>query len=188
VRFFFFFWSRKPFPHPLRRLHLGFNIIPIHPRLFSCYDCSKISHTHTRCSSSSFIVTLSLIRRTACARAQFSRCSSTTNTHSETGQMAVCRQNLPLGALNSRSAPSMLVGALFKKFGLFLNTPRILYFIKYSPRRRIFQGEVQILLIRCVCFIPAPILAALSHRRPASAGTSCDRHADDSDERNSLYS
>jgi hypothetical protein len=30
-----------------------------------------------------------LIRRTACARAQFSRCSSTTNAQSETGQMAV---------------------------------------------------------------------------------------------------
>jgi hypothetical protein len=29
---------------------------------------------------------------------------------------------LPLGALSSRSAPSMLVGALFKMFGLFLNT------------------------------------------------------------------
>ena len=38
-----------------------------------------------------------LIRRTACARAQFSGCSSTTNAHSETGQMAVCCQNLPLG-------------------------------------------------------------------------------------------
>jgi hypothetical protein len=32
--------------------------------------------------------------------------------------MAVC-QNLPLDALSSRSAPSMLVGELFKKFGLF---------------------------------------------------------------------
>jgi hypothetical protein len=31
-------------------------------------------------------------------------------------------QNLPLGALSSRSAPSVLVGELFKKFGLFLNT------------------------------------------------------------------
>jgi hypothetical protein len=48
-----------------------------------------------------------------------SKCSSTTNAHSRMGQMAVC-QNLPLGAL-SRSAPSVLVGALFKKFGLFLN-------------------------------------------------------------------
>jgi hypothetical protein len=56
------------------------------------------------------------------ARAQFSGCSSTTNAHSETGQMAVCCQNLPLGALSSRSAPSLLVGELFKKFGLFLNT------------------------------------------------------------------
>jgi hypothetical protein len=36
--------------------------------------------------------------------------------------MAVCFQNLPLGALSSHSAPSMLVGALFKKFGLFFNT------------------------------------------------------------------
>jgi len=71
---------------------------------------------HTRCFSSSFSVTLSQIWRTACARAQFSRCSSTTSAHSETGQMAVCCQNLRLGAL------SVLVGTLFKKFGLFLNT------------------------------------------------------------------
>jgi hypothetical protein len=48
-----------------------------------------------------------------------------TNAHSETGQMAVCCQNLPLGGLSSRSSPFVLVGALFKKFGLFLNTPRI---------------------------------------------------------------
>jgi hypothetical protein len=89
--------------------------------------CSKISHTHTharaRCSSSSFIVTLSPIRRTACARAQFSGCMSTTNAHSETGQMAICYQILTLGALGSRSAFSVLFGALFKKFSLFLNTP-----------------------------------------------------------------
>jgi hypothetical protein len=35
--------------------------------------------------------------------------------------MAVCCQNLPLGALSSRSALSVLVGELFKKFSLFLN-------------------------------------------------------------------
>ena len=45
-----------------------------------------------------------------------------TNAHSKTGQMAICRQNLLLGALSSRSTPSVLVGALFKKSGLFLNT------------------------------------------------------------------
>ena len=39
-----------------------------------------------------------------------------TNAHSETGKMAVCCQNLPLGAFSSRSALSMLVGELFKKF------------------------------------------------------------------------
>jgi hypothetical protein len=39
--------------------------------------------------------------------------------------MAVCCQNLMLGALSSRSAFSLLVGALFKKFGLFLN--RVVY-------------------------------------------------------------
>jgi hypothetical protein len=60
--------------------------------------------------------------RTACARAEFSGCCSTTNAHSETGKMAVCCQNLPLGALSSRSAFSLLVGELFKKFSLFLNT------------------------------------------------------------------
>jgi hypothetical protein len=36
--------------------------------------------------------------------------------------MAVCCQNLPLGALSSRSALSVLLGALLKKFGLFLNS------------------------------------------------------------------
>jgi hypothetical protein len=39
--------------------------------------------------------------------------------------MAVCCQNLTLGTLNNRRSLSVLVGALFKKFGLFLNTPRI---------------------------------------------------------------
>jgi hypothetical protein len=48
-----------------------------------------------------------------------------TNAHSKMGQMAVCCQNLPLGALSSHSAPSVLIGALFKMFGLLLNTPRI---------------------------------------------------------------
>jgi hypothetical protein len=47
-----------------------------------------------------------------------------TNAQSETGQMAVCCQNLTLGALSSRNALSVLVGALIKKFGFFLNTPR----------------------------------------------------------------
>jgi hypothetical protein len=55
--------------------------------------------------------------------AQYNGCSTTTNAHSETGQMAVCCQSLTLGALSSRSALSVLVGALFKKFILFLNKP-----------------------------------------------------------------
>jgi len=45
--------------------------------------------------------------------------------HSETGQMAVCYQNLTQGALSSHSVLSMLVGALFKKFCLFLNVPHM---------------------------------------------------------------
>jgi hypothetical protein len=66
------------------------------------------------------------IRRTACAHAQFSGCSPTTNAHSESAQMTVCCQNRTLGELSSRSALSVLVGALFIKFGLFLNMPGIL--------------------------------------------------------------
>ena len=88
------------------------------------------THTHTRCSSNSFIVTLSLIRRTACSRAQFSGCSSTTNAHSETRQMVVCCHNLTLGAPSSRSDFSVLIGSLFKKFCLFSNTPCI-FTLKY---------------------------------------------------------
>jgi hypothetical protein len=62
-------------------------------------------------------------------RAQFSGCSSTTNAYSGTGQMAVCCQNLTLGALSSRSPLSMPVGVFFKKFGLFLNPPYIYIYI-----------------------------------------------------------
>ena len=36
-----FFGQGDPFPHPLRQLHLGFNIISINPRLISCYDVLK---------------------------------------------------------------------------------------------------------------------------------------------------
>jgi hypothetical protein len=43
---------------------------------------------------------------------------------SETGQMAVCCQTLMLGAFISRSTLSVLVEELFKKFCLFLKTPR----------------------------------------------------------------
>jgi hypothetical protein len=66
-----------------------------------------------------------------------------TNAHSETGQMAICCQNLLLGALSSRSAPSVLVGALFKKFGLFLNTPRSgqRIGILISNNVKIYKGE-----------------------------------------------
>jgi hypothetical protein len=39
--------------------------------------------------------------------------------------MAVCCQNLPLDALSSRSAPSMLVGELFKKFDFFFEHAEI---------------------------------------------------------------
>jgi hypothetical protein len=41
------------------------------------------------------------------------------------GQMAVYCQNLTLGVLSSCITLSVLVGILFKKFGLFLNTRRI---------------------------------------------------------------
>jgi len=66
---------------------------------------------------------MSLIQRTACARAQFSGYSSMANAHSKMGQMAIWCQNLMLSALSSRSALPMLVGMLFKKFGIFLNIP-----------------------------------------------------------------
>jgi hypothetical protein len=69
--------------------------------------------------------TESALRLLSAPSARFSGCSSTTNYHSETGQMAVCCHNLTLGALSSCSALSMLVGALFKKARLFFNNPRI---------------------------------------------------------------
>jgi len=51
--------------------------------------------------------------------------------------MAVYCQNLTLGALSSRSALSMLVGALFKKFGLCLKTPRILQYTNYEQQHKV---------------------------------------------------
>jgi len=94
---------------PLIALHLVHTVLPVClVKQLKCL-CKFLpslqqNFTHTHCSSSSFIVTLSLIRQTACACAQFSGCSLTTNAHSQTGQIAVCCQNLTQGALNSRSA------------------------------------------------------------------------------------
>jgi hypothetical protein len=93
-------------------------------KIFTKFAAKFHTHTHTG-SSSSFIVTLSIIRRTACAHAQFSGCSSTTKAHSKTGQMAVCCQNLTLGGLSSCRALSVLVGVLFEKFDPFLNMPPV---------------------------------------------------------------
>jgi hypothetical protein len=45
--------------------------------------------------------------------------------------MAVRCQNLPPGALSNRSAPALLVGDLFKKSGLFLNTPYMFDEVKW---------------------------------------------------------
>ena len=96
----------------------------------------------------------SLIRRTACARAQFSGCSSTTNAQSETGQMVVCSQDLTLGVL-CHSALSGLVGALFKKFGLFLNNTRMFLCHRHLEERNFTHIFLKLLdktelLKRCV--------------------------------------
>jgi len=48
------FGSRRPLTHPLRRLHLGFNIIPINPCLISCYDVLKKLFI-TICSGKQFL-------------------------------------------------------------------------------------------------------------------------------------
>ena len=109
----------------LRSAHIVLPICLVKQLKCLCKIFTKFAaRFHTHMFFSSFIVTLSLIRRTACARAQISGCSSTTNVHSEMGPMAVCCQNLMLGVLSSRTALSVLAVALFKKFGLFLNTPR----------------------------------------------------------------
>ena len=92
---------------------------------------------HQRYSSRSFIVTLSLIRRTACARAQFNGCSSAINDQKETGQIAVYCQNLRLGSLCSLSALSMLIGALFRKFCLFLSPVEIILETKQNATSRV---------------------------------------------------
>jgi hypothetical protein len=103
-----------------------FTVVPSKGVFFHCWNASwNALSVMARSSLIAFsrISSMSLIRRIACALAQFRGCSSTTNVHDETGQMAVFCQNLTLGALSSRGALSMLVGALFEKFGLFLNTP-----------------------------------------------------------------
>ena len=76
---------------------------------------------------------MSLIRRTACARAQFSGCRSTTNAHCETEKMVECCQKLTLGVLSSCNALTSLIGALFRKFCIFITTLVFLVPINSSP-------------------------------------------------------
>ena len=59
--------------------------------------------------------------------------------------MEVYCQTLTLGVLSSRSVLSVLVGALFKNFGLFLNTPPIHYeilFVKYCVVGTLFRTGI----------------------------------------------
>jgi hypothetical protein len=97
------------------------------------------THTHTRCSSSFFTLTLPL-RRTAFALSQYSGCSSTTGVHSETVQMAVCCKNLTLGALSSRSVLSVMVGAIFQKFGLFEHVSYVRFVVEKVTLGHAFLG------------------------------------------------
>jgi len=94
-------------------------------KMFTKFAAKFHTHTHTHTHARTFFKLFHchfVTNPTNCA--QFSGCNSTTNARSETGQMAVCCQNLTLGAFSSRSALCVLVGALFKEFGLFLNMPR----------------------------------------------------------------
>ena len=95
IRVFYFFGRGEPFPIHCEDCILQLKCL--------CKIFTKFAANHARararCSSSFFIVTWSLIRRKACPRVQFNGCSSTTNAHSETGQMALRCQNLTLGAL-----------------------------------------------------------------------------------------
>jgi hypothetical protein len=73
--------------------------------------------------------------------------------------MAVCCQILPLGALSSRSAPSVLVGELFKKFSLFLNTCMCvcvcvciniyvyIYILSYIQHNHTEQADVAVIVL-----------------------------------------
>ena len=68
---------------------------------------------------SQLVETWKLIRRTACAGVQFSGCSSTSNNPSEMGQMAVCCQNLPLGALIAAGRPLCWFASYLKSSAFF---------------------------------------------------------------------
>jgi len=51
--------------------------------------------------------------------------------------MAVCCQNLPLGVLSNHYTPSVLVGALFRKFGLFLNMTPLDRFLRKNTHTHV---------------------------------------------------
>jgi hypothetical protein len=91
-----------------------------------------------------------------------------TNAHSETGQMAVCCQNLTIGALSSRSALSLLLGALFKKFGLFLNT--VVYVDGLIRPKHVATNIYALLLgfdgkLKTFCFTYRPFATTVSQLR-----------------------
>jgi hypothetical protein len=84
-----------------------------------------------------------------------------TSAHSEMGQMAVCNQNLTLGALCSYSMLSVLVGSLFKKVGIFLTTLILLWFdslmmvrcrLKYVGMFIVIQHNIEGTIL-CILFL-----------------------------------
>jgi hypothetical protein len=70
--------------------------------------------------------------------------------------MAVCCQNLPLGVVSSRSAPSVLVGEIFKKFGLFFEHRYIYIYVYLTWSQNLrgcsFEpGIVRVYLVLSIC-------------------------------------
>jgi hypothetical protein len=59
--------------------------------------------------------------------------------------MAVCCQNLTLGALSSRSALSLPVGGQFKKFGPSLNKP-LFYTFEFFSKNNYDKSSLSVLM------------------------------------------
>ena len=142
------------------------------------------THTHTRCTWSSFIVTCHYSDEQLVHVLSSAVVAQRPMFIVKREKWQFFCQNLTLGALSSRGALYVLVGALFKKFRLYLNTPRITMsdtpetsVIETYPRNPFVKSHTfHLRHSGARCWMPTVLLISYSSHSCTATPTSVSSH------------
>jgi len=181
---------------PLKALHSAHTVLPvclvkelkylckIFTNLAAKCHARTHTHTHTRCTWSSFIVTCHYSDEQLVHVLSSAVVAQRPMFIVKREKWQFFCQNLTLGALSSRGALYVLVGALFKKFRLYLNTPRITMsdtpetsVIETYPRNPFVKSHTfHLRHSGARCWMPTVLLISYSSHSCTATPTSVSSH------------